>query len=296
MTTKKLMLPSLLLTFAVSACVLADQGSTAPLVYLWPNGAPGFENRKEEKENVKKKGDMETGVTNVHNPSITIYLPAKGKASGAGIIVCPGGGHNNLNVGGEGHNVAKWLADNGIAGFVLKYRLEREKGSPYKIAKHALEDAQRAIRLVRTNTKEWNVETNRVGIMGFSAGGEVVAYASTKFDKGKPEDKDPVERQGCRPDFQILIYSGPLGIKGATLTKDVPPAFIAIGEKDGQAVTMANHFIALKKAGVSADLHIFANTDHAFGLGDRANLTSGVKGWPIRMKEWMTDRGFLKTK
>jgi endo-1,4-beta-xylanase len=163
------------------------------------------------------------------------------------MIICPGGGHSNLNTGGEGHTVAKWMTDNGIAAFVLKYRLAREKGSPYKIEVHALQDGQRAIRLVRANAQEWNVDPQRVGIMGFSAGGEVVAYASTRFDKGKEDASDPVERQSCRPDFQVLIYSGPLGIKGATLTKDVPPAFIAIGEQDNQATTMANHFVALKK-------------------------------------------------
>ncbi len=279
------------------AAVLGVQAQSTPvpkIVYLWPNGAPGFEERKDEKENVKKKGVQETGVTNVHNPSVAVYLPDQDKATGAAIVICPGGGHSNLNVGGEGHNVAKWLANNGIAGFVLKYRLEREKGSPYKIAVHALQDGQRAIRLVRQNAKEWGIDPNHVGIMGFSAGGEVVAYASTRFDKGKEDASDPVEKQSCRPDFQVLIYSGPLGIKGATLTKEVPPAFIAIGEQDGQAPLMANHFLALKKAGVSTELHVFANTGHAFGLGESKKLPTSTQGWPVRLKDWMTDRGFLK--
>ena len=279
---------------AATMCVLAQEGTNPQVVPLWPKGAPGFEDRKNEPENVKKKGDTESQVTNVHNPSVTVYRAAKDKATGAAVIVCAGGGHSVLNVGGEGHAVARWLADNGIAAFVLKYRLAREKGSPYKIETHALQDGQRALRLVRHNAKEWNVDPGRVGIMGFSAGGEVAAYASTHFEKGKEDDADPVERQGCRPDFQVLIYSGPLGIKGATLTKEVSPAFIAIGEKDGQAITMANHFIALRKAGVSAELHIFAGTDHAFGLGDRPNLASSARGWPMRLKEWMGDRGFLK--
>jgi endo-1,4-beta-xylanase len=292
------MLKLLLLTTTVlltaTAFVPAQKGAAPPLVYLWEKGAPGFEQRKVEPENVKKKGEVESQVTNVHNPSVTVYLPPKDKATGAAVIVCAGGGHSVLNVGGEGHAVARWLADNGIAGFVLKYRLAREKGSPYKIETHALQDGQRALRLVRHNAKDWNVDPGRVGIMGFSAGGEVVAYASTRFDQGKEDDVDPVERQGCRPDFQVLIYSGPLGIKGATLSKEVPPAFMAIGEKDGQATTMANHFSALRKAGVSAELHIFAGTDHAFGMGDRPNLTSSVRGWPLRLKEWMDGRGFLK--
>ena len=129
---------------------------------------------------------------------------------------------------------------------------------------------------------------------GLFRGGEVAAFACTRFDKGKEDAADLVERQSSRPDFEVLIYSGPLGIKGANLTKDMPPVFIAIGEKDGQAVTMANHFIALKKAGISAELHMYAGTDHAFGMGDRPKLTSSVAGWPNRLKEWMGDRGFLK--
>src|SRR5258708_38023527 len=147
MTASKFLLPTLLLLWAV-----ASQGSAQePLVVpLWPNGAPGFETRKNEPENVKKKGKFEQSVTNVHNPSLTVYLPAKEKASGAGIIICPGGGHSVLAIEHEGHNVGQWLADNGIAGFVLKYRLAREKGSPYKVEEHAYQDAQRALRLVRS--------------------------------------------------------------------------------------------------------------------------------------------------
>jgi acetyl esterase/lipase len=278
----------------LAAVAYAQQAPAPPVVPLWPNGAPGFEDRKDEKENAKKKGETETVVSNIHNPSITVYLPPKEKATGAGIVVCAGGGHTAIQIGGEGHAIAKWLANNGIAGFVLKYRLEREKGSPYKIEIHALQDGQRALRLVRHNAPEWGVDPKRVGIMGFSAGGEIVGYASTKFDKGNPDAADPVERQSCRPDFQVLIYSGPLGIRGANLTKETPPAFIAIGENDGQAVLMANHFIALKKALVSADLHVFANTPHAFGLGEGAKLTGTVRGWPMRLTEWMAGRGLLK--
>src|SRR5271170_1858758 len=150
--------PRLSLTTFILLCAASSHaGAQEPLVVpLWPNGAPGFEARKDEPENVKKKGKVEQSVTNVNNPSLTVYLPAKGMASGAGIIICPGGGHSVLAIEHEGHNVGQWLAERGIAGFVLKYRLEREKGSPYKIAEHAYQDAQRALRLVRSN-KEWNV-------------------------------------------------------------------------------------------------------------------------------------------
>jgi acetyl esterase/lipase len=299
------MLPAALLTtvlLAVAALAVAQTAAPPAVVYLWPKGAPGFEDRKDVKENTTfTKDGVENQVKNVNNPSITVHLPAKEKATGAAIVLCPGGGHSVLGANSEGHAVAKWLADHGIAAFVLKYRLEREKGSPYKIEVHALQDAQRAIRTVRANAKEWGVDPKRVGILGFSAGGEVVGYASTRFDMGKADSEDPIERQGSRPDFQVLIYPGPLGVtKGPngdpppTLTKETPPAFIAIGEKDGMAVPMANHFIALKKAGVSTELCIFAGAGHAFGMSKDAKWSPTVQGWPLRLTEWMAGMGFSK--
>src|SRR5205085_1168869 len=138
---------------------------------------------------------LELSVTNVHNPSLTVYLPTKEKATGAGIVICPGGGHSVLAIEHEGHNVGQWLADNGIAGFVLKYRLAREKGSPYKVEEHAYQDAQRALRLVRSKATEWAVNPKKLGIMGFSAGGDLVLFCSTKYDVGKADAADLVERE-----------------------------------------------------------------------------------------------------
>src|ERR1019366_7511606 len=144
MTAPQLSLTTLLLLWAAFSQASAQEPIIVP---LWPSGAPGFETRKDEPENVKKKGKLEQSVTNVNNPSLTVYLPAKEKASGAGIIICPGGGHSVLAIEHEGHNIGQCLADHGIAGFVLKYRLAREKGSPYKVEEHAFQDAQRALRL-----------------------------------------------------------------------------------------------------------------------------------------------------
>src|SRR5882724_13516745 len=205
MTARIRMLPAVavLLAVAVAVGAVAQTGTAPPVVYLWPKGAPGFEDRKDEKENTTfTKNGVEDRVKNVNNPNITVYLPPKEKATGAAIVICPGGGHSVLGANSEGLAVGKWLADHGIAGFVLKYRLEREKGSPYKIEVHALQDGQRAIRMVRANAKEWGVDPKRVGIIGFSAGGEVVGYASTRFDMGKPDSEDVIERQGSRPDLQ----------------------------------------------------------------------------------------------
>jgi endo-1,4-beta-xylanase len=292
MTAKHLWVATLLVLAAASDGRAQDSPAPA-VVHLWPNGAPGFEARKDEKENVKKKGDVELSVTNVHNPSLTVYLPAKDKASGAAIVICPGGGHSNLAIEHEGHNVARWFADNGIAGFVLKYRLAREKGSPYKIEEHAFQDAQRGLRLVRHKAKEWNVNPSRLGIMGFSAGGDLVLYSSTKFDNGQPDASDAVERQPSRPDFQILVY--PAIPQKLALAKNNPPAFLLCGNQDRTNISegLATLYLDMKHAGINAELHIYASVGHGFGLRDRTNPVR-LATWPMRVREWMSDLDLLK--
>ncbi len=256
--------------------VWAGSAQEPVVVPLWANGAPGFESRKDIPEKVKRKGKLEQSVSNVNNPSLTVYLPAKGKASGAGIVICPGGGHSVLAIEHEGHNVAHWLAEHGIAGFILKYRLAREKGSPYKIEEHAVQDARRALRLVRSNAKEWNV--NKLGIMGFSAGGDLVLYSTTKFDAGKADAADPIERQSSRPDFQIAVY--PAIAKNLTFAKNNPPALLLCGNRDRPNISegLATLYLNMKKAGINTELHIYASVGHGFGVRDKANLR--LAGWP----------------
>jgi acetyl esterase/lipase len=292
MTAKNLWVAPLLLLAGASSA-RAQDSSVPAVVPLWPNGAPGFEARKDEKEVVKKKGDIETNVTNVHNPSLTVYLPAKDKATGAAIVICPGGGHSNLAIEHEGHNVAKWFADNGVAGFILKYRLAREKGSPYKIEEHAFQDAQRALRLVRAKAKEWNVNPNRLGIMGFSAGGDLVLYTSTKFDSGRQDASDPVERESSRPDFQILVY--PAIPQKLALAKNNPPAFLLCGNQDRANISegLATLYLNMKQAGINAELHIYASVGHGFGLRAPTN-SARLASWPARVKEWLLDLDLMK--
>jgi len=290
MTVPRLWLTTFLLLWGASSQVRGQEPMVVP---LWPNGAPGFEARKDVPENVKKKGNRESSVTNVNNPSLTIYLPAREKAGGAGIVICPGGGHSVLAIEHEGHNVGKWLADNGIAGFVLKYRLAREKGSPYKIEEHAYQDAQRALRLVRSQAKDWNVNPQKLGIMGFSAGGDLVLYSSTKFDAGMPNAADPVERESSRPDFQILFY--PAIPKNLTFAKNNPPAFLACGNRDRPNISegLATLYLNMKKAGINTELHIYASVGHGFGLRENT-IPLRVAGWPARVKEWMIDLDMMK--
>ena len=203
-----------LLACLALATQLAFAAPDRPVVPLWPNGAPGSEARKNEPEKINATG---SSVSIMHNPSILVYLPAKENATGCAVIVAPGGGHRNLAIQHEGYNVGEWLAAHGIAAFVLKYRLARDEATPagapqpYTIEGTALADAQRAIRIVRARAAEWNVNPSAVGIIGFSAGGEVAALAAMRPEAGKADAADPIERQNARPDFQGLIYPGQSG-------------------------------------------------------------------------------------
>jgi endo-1,4-beta-xylanase len=264
-----------------------------PVVYLWDKGAPGFETRKDERErrNVRKNGEY--SVTNVHNPYMTVFLPPKDRATGAAVVICPGGGHREMWVLHEGENVARWLSEHGVAAFVLRYRLAREKGSPYQIAEHALQDGRRAVRVARSRAQEWGVNPRRVGLMGFSAGGEVVALVSGQPGPRKETADDPVERQSARPDFQALVYPGPQGIRGQTVTKETPPAFILVGDEDNAVRWLVPYYQALKAAGVSSELHVYAKTPHGFGFRP-GRATRPVDSWPQRFYDFLAVEGMLK--
>lgn len=261
-------------------------------VLLWPNGAPGSEGRT-EKEVVEKGTNGERKVWSIHQPSLTPYLPPREKATGAAVIIAPGGAHRFLCVDHEGYNVAAWLSERGLAAFVLKNRLAKETNSTYKVDVEALADMQRAVRLVRSRAQEWGIQPRRVGVMGFSAGGELAALASTRFDSGNASSGDPVERQGCKPDFQALIYPG--RSRDIVPTKESPPVFLACGYNDRQDISegLAELYLRFKKAGAPAELHIYSGAGHGFGL--RANMRGAVSGWAARFEEWLGDRGFLKT-
>src|SRR4051794_32559954 len=202
-------------------------------ILLWPNGAPGSEG-KTAPEVGQPAGPPRNYSTlaSIHNPSIIPYLPPKDQATGAAVIVLPGGGHRNLAIAHEGYNVGEWLSDHGIAAFVVKYRLAREPGSTYKIEVEALADTQRAIRLVRSRASEWNINPQAIGVMGFSAGGELASLASIRMDGPMENATDPIDRQSAKPDFQALIYPGTSG--KILPTKDSPPAFLACGNLDRQ--------------------------------------------------------------
>lgn len=264
-----------------------------PAILLWPDGAPGSEG-KTAPEVVVFSDNGERNVSSVHQPSITPFLPADGTANGAAVLVIPGGGHSKLCVDHEGVNIARWLAERGIAAFVLKHRLAREPGSTYTIEGHALPDAQRALRLIRSRAAEWHLDPTRLGAMGFSAGGELVALSWMRPGEGKPDTTDPIERESARPAFQALLYPG--RSNDILPVKDAPPAFLACGEKDRQDIAegLPEAYLRFKRAGVSAELHVFAGVGHGFGM--RASTQGPVAHWPERFYEWLASRGFLTAK
>jgi endo-1,4-beta-xylanase len=286
------MFKSILFFLGLLCAISMSRGADVPAaIPLWPNGAPGSEG-KTTPEIGKPEGPERnfTNITNVHNPSILPYLPAKEKATGVAVIVLPGGGHRNLAIAHEGYNIGEWLAEHGIAAFVVKYRLAREPGSTYKIDVEALADTQRAIRLVRSRAKEWNVNPDALGVMGFSAGGELAYMASMRMDGGIENSADPIDRESAKPNFQALIYPGTSG--KIQPTKDSPPVFLACGNLDRPDISqgLAEVYLRFKQVGVPAELHIYAKVGHGFGLTPK--LRPPASEWPTQFEQWVTNMGF----
>lgn len=256
---------------------------------LWKDGAPGSEDRMHEPEVVTG-----TNVSNVHHPSITPYLPSKEASTGTAILIAPGGGHSKLCLGHEGDSLAKWFAERGVAAFVMRYRLCREPNSDYTLEGHAMDDTRRAIRMIRSNSKEWNLDPNRIGILGFSAGGELAAYSAMHPQSGNPDSSDPIERVSSRPDFQGLIYPGKSDT--FTVSEGMPPAFIAFGFHDREDIAfgMAKVYLKYKEANVPCEMHVYSEAGHGFGFRENNNTAAGR--WPERMLEWLTDRDLLTQK
>jgi acetyl esterase/lipase len=263
--------------------------SAAPIP-LWPDGAPGAPGRAGA-EIVRLSERGEHIVSNVHTPSITPFLPALGAATGAAFVVIPGGGHRELWMDHEGYRVANFLVAHGIAAFVLKYRLAHDTGSTYTVERDELADVQRALRLVRNRAGEWGVDPSRLGVIGFSAGGELAALAATRFDAGTPDAPDPVERLGSRPSFAALVYPG--GALGLAVPHSAPPAFLLCGGADSPELVrgLARLYFEFSSAGVPAELHVYAGAGHGFGI--RASEDGPVAAWPERLVDWLGGQGFL---
>jgi acetyl esterase/lipase len=270
------------------ALAIGPAAAAAQELPLWQDGAPGFESRRNEPTEAK-----DYWIRNIHNPSITVYLPPKEKATGAAVVICPGGGHRELVFKAEGQDPAEYLNGIGVAAFALKYRLAREPGSPYSLEKHPRQDGQRAMRLVRSRAREWGIDPNRIGMMGFSAGGEVVSLSAFPPGEGDAGAADPVERQSARPNFLIMIYPGPLGIPDA-VAPDAPPAFLLVANDDVCCSAPAVKLLeAYRAAKAPVEAHIFAQGGHGFNMGYRSPLAT-LKGWPQRLADWLADNDILR--
>ena len=283
-----------LLTLAIwLATIIATAADDPQQILLWPTGAPGSEG-KTAAEQVEVTASGERNITSVHKPSITAHLPADGAGTGAAVLVIPGGGHRMLCMDHEGANAARLLAEHGVAAFVLKYRLAREPGSTYTIRDHALADAERAIRLIRSRADEWKLDPQKVGAIGFSAGGELVALSSMRSGEGDSSAADPIDRQNSRPSFQALIYPGRSG--DIQPDKNAPPAFLACSTNDRRDISegLAEAYLRFKRAGASAELHVYATGGHGFGV--RSRNRGSIAGWTDRFLEWLESKQFTTSK
>ena len=302
-TNRARMTKPLLLAIALAAIaiLIAPALAAGPKTeFLWPKGAPGA------------KGDRPDD-----KPTLTIYLPDKAKAPTAAVVICPGGGYGALAMDHEGHQIAQWFNSLGVAGFIVDYR-HRGKGYGHPVP---LQDAQRAVRTVRSRAAEWNVDPAKIGIMDFSAGGHLASTAGTHFDQGNPAADDRVEQVSCRPDFMILCYpvimfdekythrgsqqnllgkdADPALVRSLSsekqVTRETPPTFLFHTDED-KGVPPENSvsfYLALRSAGVPAELHVYQRGPHGIGLGAKV---PGTSEWPKALGNWMRNRGLLDLK
>jgi acetyl esterase/lipase len=274
-------------------------------IRLWPGKAPGETAAlPPEADTTKPTDDLIAGrrlirLGNVSDPTITVYSPDPAKNTGAAVVVCPGGGYYILALDLEGTEVCEWLNSIGVTAVLLKYRVPAREGGPRWAA--PLQDAQRALGLVRERAGEFGIDPHKIGVLGFSAGGHLSAALSTNYEKRTYEAVDAADAVSCRPDFCVLIYPGYL-VREPDLTKvgdelaiakdKTPPTFLAMAEDDPVHVeNVIYYFLALKNAGVSAELHVYPTGHHGYGLRRTKDL---VTTWPDRVADWMKTGGWLK--
>ncbi|HUY31794.1 MAG TPA: alpha/beta hydrolase [Pirellulales bacterium] len=266
---------------------------------VWPGVAPGetTPSGAEKLLEPEPAGQREVKrLTNVSKPTLTFYRPPRERDTGTAVVICPGGGYHILAMDLEGEEVATWLNSIGVTGIVLKYRVPQQGPRPFAAPTN---DVQRAMSLVRSRASEWDIAPDRIGMLGFSAGGHLAAMTSTHFDQRNYEALDAVDHVSCRPDFSVLVYPAYLLTEGKLspeirVSKESPPTFFVHAYNDGigpeNSIAM---FTALKQAGVPAELHIYASGGHGFGLRPSEHPAST---WPRRCEDWMRSRGLLSLK
>jgi acetyl esterase/lipase len=297
------------LALLVGVSSAPDQPAADPpvVVTLWPGTPPGDVGIAGEEKWLELKvggkpyevgGKPTKWRTNVSKPTLTVYRPAKDKDTGISLLICPGGGYHNLGWDVEGEEVAAWLTSIGMTGIILKYRCPRRAGDVRgEPPLGPLKDAQRAVSLVRTRAKEWGIDPRKIGMVGFSAGGHLVGATCTNFELRSYEGIDEIDQASCRPDFGVMLYSGYFKVKDGLsptirMPSGIPPLFIVHATDDPiseveHSVTM---YLAMKRAGAPAELHVYATGGHGFGV---RKVDHPCAGWTERCTDWMRKSGIL---
>lgn len=285
----------LLITNLITGSIMAQDKP----IQLFPKGAPGEQTKLIEKalpEGGKVGGASVLRLSGVSDPTITIYPASDEVATGAAMVVCPGGGYEILAYDLEGDEICQWLNEIGVTAVLLKYRVPRRTG----LEKHTapLQDVQRAISLVRSKAEELNLDPQRIGVMGFSAGAHLAAMASTSYDKRTYPDVDAADKVSCKPDFCLLVYPAYLDGPNFTIapelkvTAQTPPTMLVQTEDDKSYINSSLfYYYALKEAGVPATMHLYSKGGHGYGLRDTGNA---VNEWPYRAEEWFMELGVIE--
>lgn len=260
------------------------------VIHLWSGKVPGEDSIKHPAKLYPDTSHGVIRITEITDPIITVYKPAGTQSTDAGVIVCAGGGNKYLAINMEGEEVAKWLNQLGITAFVLQYRVpQKQKG--------AFQDIQRAIRLIRSNATKWKLDTHKIGVIGFSAGGNLAARASTSFDKVTYPSTDANDSLSSRPDFALLIYPGSLAtcadhklIPDLLVNKNTPPMFLFVANDDPVGVPLSFAY-ALHDAKIPMELHVYPKGGHGYGL---RKGNSAAEAWPPLAAQWIKQLGIMK--
>lgn len=302
------MIGSIFSLFTITAAAASSMLATCVFavdhqrIMLWPHAVPGESRLSSEfaaQVAAAEKKNVSDRVFGVTSPSMTVYPAPAEQANGCAVLVCPGGGYNVLAWGHEGSDVAKWLNSIGVHAFVLTYRVPRRKPD---FTLPPLQDAQRALRLIRARAGEMGIDNKRIGVLGFSAGGNLTVNVGTRYDQQTYDPVDDTDQLSCRPDFMVPVYAAYLGSKGddrsntlnpeLKIHKSTPPSFLVVTQDDqNRGLHAALLFAELTKAGVPAEVHVYTKGGHGYGMRPSHNA---VSEWPARCADWMSSMGFLK--
>ena len=284
--------PLLALAVASFALPATAQDISAALtgtrIPLWAEGVPGFADRRAIHE-----VSREYWTRQVNDPSIHFYAADPALASGAAVLIMPGGAHEFLVTTSEGHDVARWFAARGITAFVLYSRLAREEAAPWDY-EDARQDADRAMRLIRSRAASFAIDPAKVGVMGFSAGGELARWTLLSPAAPPEGSGDSLDSGNARPDFGLLVFPGPLAMPGEVISPATPPIMLSTANDDECcAQSTIDIFLSLRAGGAPAELHVYQAGGHAYNMGENTPFVS-LQNWPTTIEDWLVDRGLMR--